>query len=72
MSVAVLAGLAAVSSGPAHAAKITFKMVPSTASVSAGCLATATADVTVQSLGEVERMTVNARNLPPNTDSICL
>ena len=43
-------------------------MIRSTASVRAGCLAGARAEVRVEPLGEVERMTIVARNLPANTD----
>jgi hypothetical protein len=72
MSAAAVAGLAAVNATAADTAapesNLTFRMVRSTASVGAGCLVGARADVTVVPLGEVERMTVVARNLPPNTE----
>jgi hypothetical protein len=43
-------------------------MVRSTAAVKAGCLTSAHANVTIQSLGPVEVMNVSAAGLPPNTD----
>ncbi|MFO1153530.1 MAG: hypothetical protein U1E42_07665 [Rhodospirillales bacterium] len=74
MSVAMVGGLglAAMASGTTDAAApedvLTFKMVRSTASVGAGCLAGAWADVRIEELENVERMTVVAHNLPPDTE----
>jgi hypothetical protein len=46
----------------------TFSMVPSSASVNAGCLTGAYATVKINSLGPVEVMTIKAQHLPKNTD----
>jgi hypothetical protein len=61
--VGVLAGRGAAAGSP-----VTFKMKPSSASVAAGCLSNAHADVTVTPEGAVEQMTVHAVHLPKNTD----
>jgi hypothetical protein len=60
----------ATSSAAATAAakRTAFDMVRSGASVAANCLKTATAKVTINSIGPVEVMTVAASNLPPNAD----
>ena len=47
---------------------ISFDMVRSVASVNAGCVPDARADVTVTSKGSVEVMNVKAEGLPPNTE----
>jgi len=44
------------------------QMVPSAVAQGAGCLSQALATVTVQSLGAVESLSVDANGLPPNTD----
>jgi hypothetical protein len=55
--------------GTASAADlITFGMVRSTAALNAGCAMNAQARVTVNSLGPVEVMTVEATGLPPNQE----
>jgi hypothetical protein len=46
----------------------TFSMVRSDASLKAGCLAHAGATVTINSIGPVEVMTINAYGLPKHTD----
>jgi hypothetical protein len=48
-------------------AKNKFDMVRSTGAKNAGCLDGAGADVTVKELGAVEKMTVKAHDLPPET-----
>src|SRR5262245_48681634 len=63
----LLGGLVA----PAAAApkeRLTFEMVRSAAATNAGCLADASAEVKITSLGPVERMDVNVSGLPPNTE----
>jgi hypothetical protein len=47
---------------------IRFEMVRSAAAEGADCLADALADVTIRSLGPVERMRVRVEGLPPNTE----
>jgi hypothetical protein len=55
----------AVADAPDH---IDFKMVRSTAATLANCLQDASADVSITSLGPVERMKVKVQGLPPNTE----
>ena len=47
---------------------IAFEMVRSAASVNAGCVPDARADVSVTSKGSVEVMNVKAEGLPPKTE----
>jgi hypothetical protein len=77
MSVAGVIGLAAAqaSAGAAHAPSATkaddaihFKMLRSTATLGADCLAGASANVTITPQGQVESMNITARNLPPNRE----
>lgn len=55
----------AAAQAPAKGTK--FDMIRSTGAVNAGCLKGATATVTVQQLGVVEKMTVKASGLPAST-----
>jgi hypothetical protein len=69
---AVAAGaivLGVAGAGVADAATTTahFELVRSTASVKAGCLVDAEADVKIHSLGPVEVMTIKAEHLPKST-----
>jgi hypothetical protein len=68
-AVTSLVGLSLLGS-PAQAANesIHFKMVRSSASVSAGCLHGARAEVTVVSHSQTQKMTIRAHGLPKNTD----
>src|SRR5438128_6073568 len=53
---------------PAAAQKNTvFSMVRSSGAVTAGCIPNASGRVTINSLGPVETMHLEARGLPPNT-----
>ncbi|MEV6928038.1 hypothetical protein AB0M46_26535 [Dactylosporangium sp. NPDC051485] len=60
-------GAAAIATGAKHT-RIHFQMVRSANSVNTGCLPKAKAEVTVQSRGQVEVMTIAASGLPKNTD----
>src|SRR5580765_321403 len=62
------AGVASIASGAASNDRISFKMIRSTAVDGARCLPKAGADVTDQSNGPVETLTVNVHGLPANTD----
>jgi hypothetical protein len=75
MGVAVVTGLllAAVggsltAQGKKRSNQIRFTMVRSAGAVKAGCLPNASASVQDTSLGAVEKMTVNVKGLPRNTD----
>ena len=60
---------AALPAGVASAATSTsFKMVRSGGAVTAGCLEGANANVTINSLGSVEVMSVELNNMPPNRE----
>jgi hypothetical protein len=48
--------------------KIRFEMVRSTAAQNGNCIADASAEVKVTSLGPVEEMDVNVKGLPPNSE----
>ena len=52
----------------ASAQRISFDMVTSAVAANAGCLLAAEAEVTVHSLGPVERMDVRVKGLPSNTN----
>ncbi len=52
----------------AMAQSTTFTMVPSAATVAAGCIPTAKGRVTINSLGNVEVMHMEATGLPPRTE----
>jgi hypothetical protein len=75
---AALAGFAIVALGGASATAASaartshthtsFALQRSAASVKAGCLVNATAQVTVKNKGPVEVMTIDAKGLPKNTD----
>src|SRR5262249_39250693 len=67
VAAAVLVGVFA-GRGAASSNEVTFKMKPSAASVAAGCLSDAFANVTIESQGAVEQMTVHAKHLPKNPD----
>jgi hypothetical protein len=56
--------------GPLAAPAVTFRMVRSASAVAGKCLAGANATVTIEKLRQAERMTIVARNLPPNTDFV--
>lgn len=58
----------ATARGAAQSNEIHFNMVRSTAATNAGCLAGASALVTVASKGPTETMTVRASHLPANTE----
>src|SRR3954467_9941460 len=64
----LLLGSLAVPAAAAPKERITFDMVRSTAAANAGCLADASAQVKITSLGPVEGMDVNVSGLPPNTE----
>ncbi|MEP6796812.1 MAG: hypothetical protein ABI890_01635 [Lapillicoccus sp.] len=61
------AGLAASSTADAAGSRIAFDLQRSPGVVAAGCLTNATAHVVVTHVGQVEKMTVDATGLPPNT-----
>jgi hypothetical protein len=56
--------------GPLAAPSVTFRMVRSASALAGKCLAGANATVTIEKLRQAERMTIVARNLPPNTDFV--
>jgi len=66
--IVVGAAVASIASGAASNDRISFKMIRSTAVDGARCLPKAGADVTDQSNGPVETLTVNVHGLPANTD----
>ncbi|MFO1129455.1 MAG: hypothetical protein U1E66_13605 [Rhodospirillales bacterium] len=68
MPIAAVGALAAMTTAAGAGDVINFKMVRSAASTAAGCLPGASAEVKIESLGEVERMTVVAHKLPRKTD----
>jgi hypothetical protein len=65
-AVLLMAGGVALAAQPKT--HLAFHMVRSAASQTAGCLRNAVADVTIDSQGPVEQMTVEATGLPANTD----
>jgi hypothetical protein len=63
-----LGGMVALPGTAAAASNIIFNMVRSTAVLNAGCALNANARVTINSLGPVEVMHVEATGLPPNSE----
>jgi hypothetical protein len=65
---AAAAAQSSTSGAQSSTTQTSFDMVRSAAAVGANCLKGAEADVTIQSQGPVEVMTVEAKRLPRNTD----
>ena len=60
--------VSSIASGASSSTQISFKMVRSATALAASCLPNAGADVTDQSSGPVETLTVAVHGLPANTD----
>ena len=60
--------VASIANGASSNDRISFKMIRSAGLEGTGCLPNAGAEVTDQSNGPVERLTVNVHGLPANTD----
>ena len=70
LGVCVLLGaaVASIASGASSNDRISFKMIRAVGLEGTGCVPNAGAEVTDQSNGPVERLTVNVHGLPANTD----